>query len=380
MTKKPGSEKKNKRYSGKAGRKDKLEGSFILPESDWPKDDSGGFVARVVEVQKRYAFVSPEPAPQQIATDDVWLGNVSRKYLQADRKERNLVVVGDRVYCVPGSTFIGKASEDLPQCSIEHRAPRQNSLARLDPMTQERKHVLASNLDQILVVASVVDPKVKWGLIDRYLVLCESEGVDVQIVLTKWDCIEEKLDEAEKESLDEHISIYEKAGYRVHKVRANQPADSEDPPLVELRQQFRDKITLVSGHSGVGKSSLVNGMEPEIVQDVEDEEIFYKGRHTTTYASLIHLGQGGYVVDTPGIRSFCIEEMDAIRLSWCFREFRPFLGKCQFRECNHRSEPDCAIKDAVSEGLISEWRYRSYLGILLGATGREGRMRDISLE
>ena len=112
----------------------------------------------------------------------------------------------------------------------------------------------------------------------------------------------------------------------------------------------------------------------------EDDNIFYKGRHTTSFASFIKLGTGGYVIDTPGIRSFTFEEKTAIELSHCFVEFRPLLGKCKYRECRHMDEPDCKVLAAVAAGTISRWRYKSYLGILLGATGREGRIRDLPLD
>jgi ribosome biogenesis GTPase len=125
----------------------------------------------------------------------------------------------------------------------------------------------------------------------------------------------------------------------------------------------------------------VNLFIPEIVQAVEeDDNIFYKGRHTTSFASFIKLGTGGYVIDTPGIRSFTFEEKGPIELSHCFVEFRPLLGKCKFRECRHMDEPECVIRAAVEAGQLSRWRYKSYLGILLGATGREGRIRDLPIE
>jgi ribosome biogenesis GTPase len=145
-----------------------------------------------------------------------------------------------------------------------------------------------------------------------------------------------------------------------------------------LKETFAGKINMLSGHSGVGKSSIVNLLRPEIEQDVETDGIFYKGRHTTSYASLIKLAGGGYVVDTPGIRSFAIEERTSVELSWCFVEMRDLIGHCKYRECRHVDEPECVVIEAVKKGEIVEWRYLSYLAILTGATGREGRLRDIS--
>ena len=137
----------------------------------------------------------------------------------------------------------------------------------------------------------------------------------------------------------------------------------------------------MSGHSGVGKSSLINRFRPEIVQEVEpNSDIFYKGRHTTTYASFLKLGTGGSVIDTPGIRSFLLGERSSIDLSYAFVEMRPYLGQCKFRECRHIDEPDCQVLAAKERGEISERRYKSYLGLLLGDTGREGRIRDLDEE
>ncbi len=242
-------------------------------------------------------------------------------------------------------------------------------------MTPDRLHIIAANMTQLVIIASYLDPKVKWGLIDRYLTLAESEGLKAIIILTKKDLLEAKP-QAKQEAL-EMVKIYRDIGYRVLSVQSNLEENTDPEDLSSIEDVFKDEISLVSGHSGVGKSSLVNLLEPEIVQEVEKDDIFYKGRHTTTYASFIKLKVGGFVIDTPGVRSFLIPEYDAVDLTWIFVEMRPYLGKCKYRECRHIDEPGCAIKQALSDGKISDWRYKSYLGILLGATGREGRMRDI---
>lgn len=367
----------------KANDKGFLEEDFVVSSDDFDRmthDTDDYFRARVVEVHKRYAFISPEPEAGEIHTKDVWLATVARKFLQAKRTERNFVAVGDLVLCKVGGEGLSEVSDDLPSCTIEARATRDNTITRLSPLRNDLKHVIACNLDRLVIVASLIDPKVKWGLIDRYLTLAESEGLNAVIVLTKKDLLDDPSLEDYKEECLEYVKIYQDIGYEVHMVQANVEADSGHESIETIRSIFRDKICLVSGHSGVGKSSLVNLLEPEIEQEVEEDEIFYKGRHTTTYSSLIKLGAGGYVVDTPGIRSFLIEERDHHELAYCFKELRPFLGKCKYRECRHIDEPDCAVKQAVADGQVSEWRYKSFLAILLGATGREGRMRDIVIE
>ena len=143
-----------------------------------------------------------------------------------------------------------------------------------------------------------------------------------------------------------------------------------------LRGHLKGKMTIFSGHSGVGKSSLVNLFDPEITQEVEPQpEIKSKGRHTTTYASLIKLGTGGYVIDTPGIGSFAMADRAA--LEWChgFLEIRAMVGSCKFRECRHIDEPGCSVLVKLAEGAIDPRRYQSYANLVLGETGREGRVR-----
>jgi ribosome biogenesis GTPase len=357
-----------------------LEEEFEISESKWDLGKTG-FAARVVEVHKRYVFVSTEHVRGDINTRDVWLATIARKFLVAQRAERNFVAVGDRVLCVPADGNVPNESKDLPACVIQCLAPRSTQIARLDPHTPDRMHVIAANADQLLIVASLLKPKVKWGLIDRYLVLAERQGITPVIVLNKMDILFDEGTEAFEKEVAKMVGIYTGLGYKVLCVSASSDEAGKTEEIIELGQLLKDKITLLSGHSGVGKSTLVNLFDPEINQEVEpDENIFYKGRHTTTYASLIRLGTGGFVVDTPGIRSFTFPDFTSIELSHCFIEMRPLIGACKFRECRHMDEPECAVRRAVEAGEITEWRYKSYLAILLGASGREGRMRDISLD
>ncbi len=360
-----------------------LQENFELKEKKWEvggKD--GAFAARVVEVHKRYAFVSREPEIGEVDTKDVWLAEVARKFLVAVKAERNFVAVGDRVLCTPDRDQVIEKKTDLPKCVIQNLAPRHAKIARLDPHNAGLEHVLAANMDQLMIVASYLNPTIKWGLIDRYLVLAESENIESIIVLNKDDLLDEPGNEELKVESAAMVEIYRKLGYPVYSVQANKKGAAKNPLFQEILGRLTGKVTLLSGHSGVGKSSIVNLYKPEIIQAVEpDEDIFYKGRHTTSYASFIKLGKGGgFCIDTPGIRSFTFEEKGPIELSHCFVEFRPLLGKCKFRECSHLDEPGCVVRDAVEAGEISRWRYKSYLGILHGATGREGRIRDLPLD
>ena len=363
------------RKTNKVGKKLDEREKFVKSEKKWPKGDTY-FAARVVEVHKKYAFVSPEPELSNINTRDVWLATVARRYLQSKRAQRNTIAVGDRVLCRPTGEKETTVETDLPCCVIENLAPRKSRIARLDPISPAREHVLAANPDRLVIVASFLSPTVKWGLIDRYLVLAEEEDIDATIILNKLDLLEAEASEEEKSKCEQEIKTYRDLGYETHVVSLED--SSQRQSLIDnLGPIFENQVSVVSGHSGVGKSSLVNLFDPEIVQEVEpNSDIFYKGRHTTTYASMIKLNNNGYVIDTPGIRSFLLDEKSSIQLTHGFRELRPHMGKCKFRECRHIDEPECSVLDALERGEISERRYKSYLGLLLRNTGREGRTRD----
>ena len=343
--------------------KNEIRKSFERDESEW-KDDivKGLFAARVVEVHKRYVFVNPEPIVGEVNTRDVWLGTVVRKFLLSKREERNFVAVGDRVLCERAEKGAIEVKSELPQCTVVHLSPRKSQVARIDPSQRERNHVIASNIDHLLIVSSYRNPKVRWGLIDRYLVLAESEGISPTIILNKIDLIRDDLDFQTK--CLAHVAHYRKIGYHVLEIQATVRGFKKTNEYKELVCLFKSHITLLSGHSGVGKSSLVNQFNPEIIQSVEPIPEFYKGRHTTTFASFIRLGTGGFVIDTPGIRSFGIKKISPFEISSCFPEMRDFITKCKYRACTHCVKPNCSVMEAVAAGILPEWRYRSYVGIL----------------
>ena len=368
----------------KPGKK-KTHAADLSEELEKPEDQwnglgfEGGFAARVVEVHKKYAFVSSEPKVGEVNTRDVWLATIARKFLVADRAERNFVAVGDRVFCIPTASGEVQASDEIPSCVIQHVSPRVSKVARLDPHTPTREHVIAANVDNLLIVASFLKPKIKWGLVDRYLVVASLQGVKPIIVLTKPDLLDAEGKDEEIVESEEMVKIYrDQLGYDVLIIQANAADPSEQEDFKKLDKLLEGKVTLLSGHSGVGKSSIVNQFDPEITQVVEpDEDIFYKGRHTTSFSSFIKLKNSGYVIDSPGVRSFAMADPEPTDLANSFVEFQKYLGNCKFRMCRHIDEPECAIREAVKSQEISKWRYKSYLAILLGASGREGRLRDI---
>lgn len=352
---------------------------WFLEDSEFDKTASKMRRGRVIEVQKRNVFVAEEDEQGLPVTSDLWLCSVAKRHFQRAHKERNFVVVGDRILFEPDVDLKldehGDPSDtDLPRGVIQHAFPRKNKISRRDPLHPAWEHIMLANIDLIGVVASVLNPEVRWGLIDRFLVQAELEEVPVVIILNKCDLLSDpKI--AHKEFLEtykERVATYRNIGYDVVEICALHPKKTL-PAVKHLRSLFKGKLVGFAGHSGVGKSSIINLMKPEFEQIVdEDPEIFYKGRHTTTYNSLLQLGIGGYAIDTPGVRSFDIPGQSPSTLSFCFPEFRDL--KCKYKECAHdlESEADCGVKQALKQGKITESRYRSYIGILKGTSLREG--------
>ncbi len=371
---KSGPKKRSKNLKKSETRQADKLANFVLAEEKWEYLEDF-FKARVVEVHKKYAFVSPEDGPLDIDTRDVYLATVSKRYLLHERKERNFLAVGDLVLCRHGGGNEPDVSVDLPSCVIEKRDLRKSSITRLDPLNPNREHNLAVNLTQLVIVASYIFPDVKWGLIDRYLALSELEEIPAVIILNKKDLL---LTQSEKVQMEaaKFEKIYRDLGYPVLSISAKDITSPKDETSKLLAKIFKGHLTLLSGHSGVGKSTIVNALTPEIEQAVESEEIFRKGRHTTSFASLLKVKSGGFVIDSPGIKSFALEEKTAVELSYCFKEMRPFINQCKFRECRHIDEPQCKIREEVESGSISIERYKSYLSILTSDNGREGRLRD----
>ena len=332
---------------------------------------------RVIEVHKRHIFVAEEPVPGHPDTGLLWLCSVAKRHFQRAHKERNFVVVGDSVLFGPaGETQLDEKGEpidtDLPRGVIQHAFLRHSKIGRKDPSNPDWEHVMLANVDIICITASVLNPEVRWGLIDRFLVQAEAQEVRPIIVLNKIDLLEDpKIANPDfLQKYHQRVQIYRNIGYEVIEVCALKPKRTPES-VARLREVFKGKLVGFCGHSGVGKSSILNLMKPEFEQIVDDNpDIFYKGRHTTTYNSLLSLGIGAYAIDTPGVRSLPLEQWEAIRLSACFPEFKGI--RCKYRECSHIEEPGCGILAAVEEGKVSKVRYRSYVGILKGVSFREG--------
>jgi ribosome biogenesis GTPase len=232
---------------------------------------------------------------------------------------------------------------------IERVEPRHGVLTRA---SRRREHVLVANVDQVAIVVSLVQPDLKPHLIDRYLAVAQQGGLKPLLLLNKADL-------ADPVELQPLVGAYAQLGVTVLLTSAQTGLG-----IGRLREQLRGRATVFSGQSGVGKSSLLNAVEPGLGLAVKTvSETTDKGRHTTTYAQLIKLGFGGWVVDTPGVRQLQLWDVRPEEVEGYFPEFRPFVPLCDFPDCTHTHEAGCAVKNAVARQLVSPRRYHSYLGM-----------------
>lgn len=261
----------------------------------------------------------------------------------------NPVAVGDEVDIEPENKV-----EDT--AIITAIRDRKNYINRQSPRGKYQHHIIAANIDQSMLVATLKEPKTSQGFIDRFLVASEMYHVPSILVFNKSDLYRNK----EMEKFEEWKQMYETIGYRVILASVLNKSGLE-----EIKHLLENKITLISGHSGVGKSSLLNSLLPELNLKTQDVSGWSgKGLHTTTFAEMFDLPFGGKVIDTPGMREFGLVDISKQELSHYFPEMRKRLTDCQFNNCLHVNEPGCAIKKAVEEGIIDPERYISYLNIL----------------
>lgn len=239
---------------------------------------------------------------------------------------------------------------------IDHIEHRKNYVARVSPHNKRQHHIIASNLDQSILFATLKEPKTSQGFIDRFLVSCESYHIPAIIVFNKADLYRKK----EMDKFELLKEIYGTIGYQVVLTSVETGLGVE-----EVKQLLHNKVTLLSGHSGVGKSSFINTVFPSL--NLRTQEVSGwsgKGLHTTTFAEMFDLPDGGQIIDTPGVREFGLVDISKQELSHYFPEMRGLMNECQFNNCMHINEPGCAVKDAVNAGTVSVDRYASYLTIL----------------
>ncbi|HEY0670657.1 MAG TPA: ribosome small subunit-dependent GTPase A [Longimicrobiales bacterium] len=264
-----------------------------------------------------------------------------RGRLKQEKRTGDTVVAGDRVYV---------ESHQDGSYSIEAVAARKSEIARRAPgQGSRRAKVLVANVDQVAIVIAAAKPEPRLRMLDRMLILAEANEVPAVIIINKVDLVD-------ADTLNALFADYERAGYELMPISVKQEIGLE-----HVRARMRGRETVLTGPSGVGKSTLLNYLHPEAqLRTREVSEAVMKGQHTTVGAHLIHLPEGGFIVDTPGMREVGMWEINPDGLDVCFPDFRPFLGDCRFSTCTHLHEPGCAIKIAVESGALSRARYESY--------------------
>jgi ribosome biogenesis GTPase len=234
--------------------------------------------------------------------------------------------------------------------------PRQNVVMRKSVRKTEHSHLIAANIDQALLMVTLNHPRTSLGFIDRFAITTDAYRIPTSLIINKTDLHKEK----DKHKLAEIMAIYEPLKINCYPVSLK----SEDG-LEKVKEILANKISLLSGHSGTGKSTLLNYLHPEIKQAVNEVSTFAnKGVHTTTFAEMFNLPFGGKIIDTPGIKELGLIDIGDHELSDYFPEMRALLGKCKFNNCSHTHEPKCAVRQAVEDGEIAIERYMSYLSML----------------
>ncbi len=270
------------------------------------------------------------------------------QFRQQGQRATNPIAVGDHVLFTV---------EDDGNGVIIDILDRKNYIIRKSVNLSKEVHIIAANIDQAMIIATVSQPRTSLGFIDRFLCVAEAYDIPAIVVLNKLDL----QTEAEQIELNRsYKEIYTNANYPVYTVSA-----TENTGIDELRKVLKDKVTLVFGHSGVGKSTLLNAIQPELgLRTGEISEVHSKGKHTTTFAEMFALTEGGSVIDTPGVKEFGMVNMKEEELYHYFPEIFKAAARCKFGNCLHRNEPGCAVKEAVETGSIAESRYSNYISVL----------------
>lgn len=314
-----------------------------------PKKD-GDSMATVVKHTGSHYILSP--LPQWSPFNAVLRGKLKLR----GNNSTNPIAVGDRVEY----EFENVQGEQV--AAISKILPRKNYIIRKSANLSKQSHIIASNIDMVFLVVTIMFPEVKLPFVDRFLVTCEAYHIPVTILVNKADLYTEEMAEGNPlgVQLKHFIEIYTKAGYRVIQVSAHDGTNIDT-----VREMCRDKVVLFSGVSGVGKSSLINALDPSLELKTGAISAHHlQGKHTTTFYQMHPLAGGGFVVDTPGIRGFGLVDFTKDELSTYFPDMVKVMDNCRFAPCTHTHEPGCAVKAAVETGEISSERYESYLGML----------------
>ena len=282
-------------------------------------------------------------------------GRLRGKLRLNEDKVTNPIAVGDRVE-------ISLEDEEENTVLIEKIEKRDNYINRQSPKKEGFSHTIAANLDQAIVVVTLAMPRTSAGFIDRFLVSAEAFRIPAVLIFNKTDLLsKEELFVQEK-----MMQRYEQIGYKCIAISA-----TEDEDINKVEIILKNKVSLVSGHSGVGKSTLLNRLSPEIEQTtMEVSDYTEKGLHTTTFAEMFEIEKNTFVIDTPGIKELGLMDMEKAEISHYFPEMRERLNQCKYNNCLHLREPKCAIVEAVENGEIAKSRYNSYLSMMEGQDNR----------
>jgi len=279
----------------------------------------------------------------------IWACKIKGTFRIKGIRTTNPVAVGDRVK-------FNKVVEGEGEGLITHLHPRRNYIIRKATKLSRESHIIAANIDQAVIMATLAFPQTYTLFIDRFLVTAEAYRIPAKILFNKTDLYDEKLNR----KLDELTAIYEAAGYSTLKLSL-----SEGRNLQAVKDLLKDQTSVIAGNSGVGKSTLINLLNPEADLKTANISDYHKaGKHCTTFAEMIDLPFGGHVIDTPGIRGFGLIDFYKEEIYHYFPEIFKASGDCKFHNCTHTHEPGCHVKENVEKGTISQTRYRNYIRIL----------------
>ncbi len=279
--------------------------------------------------------------------EKIYQARLKGKFRIKGIKATNPVVVGDKVSI---------SFNDDGTATINDIQPRNNYIVRKATKLSKRSHIIAANIDQAFLIVTLAKPRTSTGFIDRFLITSEAYHIPSCIVFNKIDIYDFKM----LSLMEELESVYSAVGYQCFKVSALRGDNIEN-----LFKSMKNRTTLFSGHSGVGKSHLINAMIPGLNLKTQNiSNVHLKGVHTTTFAEMFALPQGGYIIDTPGIKEFGLYDFKPAEISERYPEMRALLHDCKYYNCTHVHEPGCAVKNAVKEGDIAKSRYLNYLKIL----------------
>ncbi len=274
---------------------------------------------------------------------------IQGKFRLGTLKLTNPVAVGD-------SVKVNIEGEEETVGTIREINDRKNYVLRQSPRKKHFVHIIAANIDQAICIVSMHQPKIKVGFIDRFLLMTEPYEIPVTIIFNKSD-----LNSEDDQAYITYLrTIYENIGYQTL-LTSNETGEG----IAELKNNLKGKLSLISGQSGVGKSTLVNSLAPDL--DLRTQEISDysgKGQHTTTFAEIFELPSGGQIIDTPGIKTLGFNYLEEKDVAHNFREFFELSSNCKFSDCMHINEPDCAVKKAIEEGKVAPSRYENYLAVL----------------